>query len=129
MITSSVMSDTALRITAVLADLQQEVGVETAVLCTSDGLPVNDQSANITHLAAVAGFLLSAAHQSSALLGLGRKGCQEVTVHLANDTFLICWPFIAGKTELILIVLFKQKSVYKRLLAQTIRSLQQAVEE
>ena len=127
MIIEGIISETAQRLSAVLEELQGEAGVHTAVLCTADGLPVNGQAANMTHIAAVAGFLLSAAYQSSALLG--RKGCQEVTVHLADDTLLICWPFIAGETDLILIVLFKQKLAYKRLLAQTIRAIQQTVEE
>ena len=127
MITDGFVSEAAQRLAAVLVKLQKESEVETAVLCTSDGLPVNGQATNISHMAAVAGFLLSAAQQSTALLG--RRGCQEVTVNLADETFLVCWPFIAGKTDLILIVLFKQKSAYKRLLAQTIRSVQQAVEE
>ena len=127
MILNGFVSETAQRLSAVLAELQTDEAVETAVLCTSDGLPINGQAANISHIAAVAGFLLSAANQSGALLG--RKGCQEVTVHLADETFLVCWPFTAGKTGLILIVLFKQKPAYKRLLTQTIRSVKQAVEE
>jgi predicted regulator of Ras-like GTPase activity (Roadblock/LC7/MglB family) len=127
MITEGFISETTQRLSAVLTQLQAHPEIQTAVLCTSDGLTVNGQVSNMSYIAATAGFLLSAAHQSSVLLG--SKGCQEVTVHLADDTFLVCWPFIAGDTELILTVLFKQKLAYKRLLTQTIRAIQQAVEE
>jgi predicted regulator of Ras-like GTPase activity (Roadblock/LC7/MglB family) len=127
MITGEFVSDTTKRLSAILASLQKQPDIQTAVLCTADGLTVNGQAANMSHIAAVGGFLLSAAQQASTILG--RKNCQEVTVHLADDAFLICWPFIAGETELILTVLFKQRSAYKRLLAQTVRAIQQAVED
>lgn len=127
MITDELVSDTARHLSAVLASLQRQPEVQTAVLCTADGLTVNTQATNMSHIAAVGGFLLSAAQQSSAILE--RKNCQEVIVHLADGACLICWPFTAGETQLILTVLFKQKSAYRRLLAQTVRAIQQAVKD
>ena len=127
MITDGFVSGTAERLTAILTELQQQPEVKTVVLCTADGLTVNGQTTNMGHISAVGGFLLSAAHLSSSILG--HKHCQEVTVQLADNALLVCWPFMAAKTELILTVLFEGKPSYKRLLAQIVREIQQALEE
>lgn len=120
------MSDMAQRMTAVLAELQQEPGVETAVLGTADGLTVNGQAPEQT--AAVASFLIASAQQASAILGRS-KTSRELTIRLANDALLVCWPFVAGSIELILAVIFKQETAYKRLLTRTARAIQQAIED
>jgi predicted regulator of Ras-like GTPase activity (Roadblock/LC7/MglB family) len=127
MITQSVVSESTQNFLAIINDIQEHALVRTVVLCTSDGLPIHGQDTRINHIAAVAGFLLSSAKQSSGMLG--SQECQEVTIEMSNNTILVCHPFMAGETELILTVLLEQKSAYKRLVTQTIGKIQEAVKE
>lgn len=127
MITQSVISESTKDFLAIINDLQDQSIVQTAVLCTSDGLPINGQETRINHIAAVAGFLLSSAKQSSSMLG--SLECQEVMIEMSNNTVLVCHPFMAGETELILTVLLEQRSAYKRLVLQAIGRIQEAVKE
>jgi len=125
-ITDRLVSETTQRLTEILTNLQEQPEVEKVVLCTADGLTVNGQTANISQVSAVGGFMLSAANLSSGLLG--HSNSKEVTVEFADDAFLVCQLFNAGKISLILTVLFNQKLAYKRLLTQKIRDIQRAME-
>lgn len=125
--TESPVSQSIQRLLAIVEAVQQQPYVQTAVLCTADGLPIYRQDTRITHIAAVAGFLLSAAKQSSNMLG--RQTCQEIVVQLADDSILVCHPFMAGQTELILTLVLTQKTAYKRLITHTTNLIREAVEE
>lgn len=126
MITQSTVSKSTKKLLAIIEDLQAHDHVQTVVLCTADGLPVYGQETTINHIAAVSGFLLSAAKQSSNMLG--RHNCEEVTVQLSNDAILICHPFMAGETELILAILVDHQLAYKRMILQAISTIREAVE-
>ena len=124
---NSPVSPSAQHLWAILSDLQEHSFVQTVALCTADGIPVHEQVAKTTQIAAVAGFLLSSAKQSSNMLG--HKNCHEVTIEFSNGSILVCHTFLAGETELILALILKQKSAYRRLLMQTIGAIKEAVEE
>ncbi len=125
MIVDSRISDKAKLISAVLANLQREPNVESAVLCTEDGLAVNGQAVEQT--AAVASFLIASAQQASAILGR-KKDTQEITIRMGNNSLLVCWPFVANDTSLIIASIFKKEVAYKRLLSRTADAIQQAIE-
>ncbi|MCA9959619.1 MAG: roadblock/LC7 domain-containing protein [Anaerolineales bacterium] len=125
MITESLVSKSSQKLQAVLDDLQHQPYVETAVLGTTDGLPVSPQVPEVSHLAAVAGFLLAAAKQSSSMLG--RRGCEEVVIQLSAEAILICHPFMSGEMELILTILLQRNTAYKRLAAQTIHAIEEVL--
>lgn len=127
MIIENAISDTTLKLTNLLSKMHQQPHVETVVLSTADGLTVNGLASDLGHISAIGGFLLSAAHLSSNILG--RKNCQEVFVHLNDDSFLVCWPFMAGESQLILTVLFNQRFDYRRLMVQKIKEIQLAMED
>lgn len=127
MITESRVSQSTQKITAIIENLQNQPHVQTAVLCTADGLPVHGQESKINHMAAVAGFLLSAARQSSNMLGY--QSCHELYLQLSHEDALVFRPFIAGQSDLILTILINKKAAYKHLIAHTVSSIQQAVEE
>jgi predicted regulator of Ras-like GTPase activity (Roadblock/LC7/MglB family) len=126
MLINEAVSNVAQALAHIIDSLQDLPEVETAVLSTVDGLAVNGSTPPASQIAAVASFMMSAANQSSVILG--RQGSYEITIEMVNETTLVCWPFEAGDAQLILTVIFKQKMAYKRLLAQTIRTIQQAVE-
>jgi predicted regulator of Ras-like GTPase activity (Roadblock/LC7/MglB family) len=126
MIFDGLISDKAYLISAALAELQKLPEVETAVLCTSDGLAIDGQTPE--QIAAVASFLVASVKQASAILGRRRKA-QEVTIRLGNNSSLVCWPFTAGEATLIIAAIFNQGIAYKRLLKQTAQSIQEAVED
>lgn len=126
MIVEGLKSDKAHLISAALAGLQNLPEIETAVLCTIDGLTIDGQAPE--KVAAVASFLVASVKQGSAILGRKRQA-QEVTVRLDDNSMLVCWPFTAGETVLIISAIFKQGSPYKRLLNHTAQSIQQAIQE
>ena len=128
MITDQLVSGTARKLTSILADLQRRSDVEKVVLSTADGLTVNGQVPNVGHMSAVGGFLLSAANLSSNLLE-DHSNCKEVTLEFADGAYLVCRLFVAGNSQLILTVLFNQKSVYTQLLTHKIREIQQTLEK
>lgn len=124
MIFEGLKSDKAHLISAALAELQEMPEVETAVLCTADGLAVNGQVPE--QIAAVASFLVVSAQQASAILGR-KHGAEEINIRMGNNSTLICWPFTAGEVSLIIAVIFTQDIPYKRLLKQISQEIQHAV--
>ena len=126
MSTNRLISEKAQLISAVLADLQSQPAVETAVLCTEDGLAAVDGKAT-EQTAAVASFLIASAQQASAILGR-KKNTQEVIIRMGNDALFICWPFVANDSSLIIASIFNKEVAYKRLLTRTADAIQQAIE-
>jgi predicted regulator of Ras-like GTPase activity (Roadblock/LC7/MglB family) len=120
------VSVTAQRLKSVLDDLNRQPAVQHSILATEDGLPVGPFK-NGNSLAAVAGFLAAAARQSGAMLSMTE--IEEIVIVLAGGRLLICRRFPAGNTQLLLAVIFSEERTYRRLIDQTIRSIQQAVEK
>ena len=126
MIFENLKSDKVRPISAALRALQNKREVETAVLCTNDGLTVIGQAPE--QIAAVASFLVASAQQGSAILGR-KSEVQEVIVSMENGSTLICLPFTAQEVSLILAVIFSKEIAYRRLLSQTVNAIQQAISD
>lgn len=124
MIFEDLKSDKTRPISAALRSLQKLPEVDSAVLCTEDGLAVTGQAPE--QLAAVASFLVASAQQGSAILGR-KSNVQEVAIAMENGSLFVSWSFIAGDIYLIIAVIFNKEIPYRRLLNQTARAIQQAV--
>ncbi len=120
------MPDVMRQILNILARLRGKPEVETAVLATMDGLAIDANMPGAGQTAAVAGFMVAATRQSTAMLGVNQA--QALLVTLTNDSFIVLYPFTAADSQLILAVLFNQPFAYKRLLAQTMRHIQRIME-
>lgn len=110
----------------ILADLADQPAVASVSLATADGVAI-DTAPMASRTAAAAGFLCTAAQQTFTLLGLGES--TEVVIYGPSDLFLVSRLFTIRGSRLVLTVVFNQPISYKRLLAHTIRSIQQMMEQ
>lgn len=127
MLAAEKTSETAQRLSQIMATLRENPTVEGAVLSTEDGLAIDAATSLAMQMAAVAGFMSAATHQSLVMLGL--KESYEVVIREKAGCFLVCRPFRAGDSQLILTVVFKKKATYRNLLRQTIRAIQKTVKK
>jgi len=127
MLTNQPPSPAAQALAQKMAALHNRQDVDIAVLATEDGLAINTDNPAAHKLAAAAGFTLALTRQASVLLGLAES--QEITMETTDGRFLVCVPFSAGFSRLVLAVVFRKKRSYKRLLQQTARALQQTLED
>lgn len=127
MLPDTTISPIAQALTDIVEALTKKAGVETAVLCTNDGLPVHPTTGVGHQVAAISGFMTASAQQS--LFMLGMEGSEEVIIRAANGVFLACRSFQAGQSELTLTAIFRPNVPYKQLLSQTVRAIQQTVEK
>ena len=125
MLSSTTMPETIEQLMGVLEELNQHPLVHCAVLSSEDGLPIENPDSVASQLAAVAGFLQANTRQAWAMLGL--KQGQEVVISIESNYLIVCRSFEAAGMGLILAVVFTGSVAYKRLLAQTIRAIQQAM--
>jgi predicted regulator of Ras-like GTPase activity (Roadblock/LC7/MglB family) len=112
-------SPVAQALTNLMGRLHQHNLVESAVLSTADGLPLETTAAVANQFAAVVGFLMANAQQTCANLSL-KDECTELTIRQESGRLLVCRSFSVDNGRLILAVLFKQYGPYTRLLDQTI---------
>jgi predicted regulator of Ras-like GTPase activity (Roadblock/LC7/MglB family) len=125
MLSNSSRPDTVEQLSGILAELNQQPMVHWAVLSSEDGLPIENPEPVASQLAAVAGFLQANTRQAWAMLGLRQE--QEVVVTIESNYLIVCRSFEAAGMGLILAVVFTGAPAYKRVLAQTIRAIQQAM--
>lgn len=121
------LSPTVQAIAGILEPLSNDITIETAVLCTEDGLPIHPTNAVGNQMAALAGFMAATAYQAFAMIGL--KNNHELLVYQEDGTFLVCRPFVAGKFRLILAIILRPNTPYKRLINQIIKDIQQIMEK
>jgi predicted regulator of Ras-like GTPase activity (Roadblock/LC7/MglB family) len=114
------------KITKALAQLKRHPDVETAVLATGDGLSLDATLPASGNTAAVAGFMMAATRQSTAMLGIDQ--IKTLTMHLPNGTFIIYYPFVAADHQLILTVIFKRSTRHKRLLSDVVKKITEIME-
>lgn len=110
----------------IIGDLEKRPFIETVTLSTTDGLAIVQTDNKAERAAAVASLMATAAKQAQLMLNLDR--CDEIMLSLQNNNFLVYHPFTAGGTRLILTVLFKEQTTYKRLLAHTSNSIKQIMD-
>ncbi len=127
MLTNPSLSPVARALAQKMTALNDHENVDLAVLATEDGLVINAGKAATHKLAAAAGFTLALSRQVSVLLGLTES--REITMEMADGRFLVCVPFSAGFSRLVLAVIFHEKRSYRRLLRQTAAALQQTLED
>lgn len=109
----------------ILAELGNQPTVALVSLATADGVAI-DTAASAGKMAAAAGFLATAAHQAFAMLSLGAS--HEIVIYGTDDSFWVSRLFPANGSWLILSVWFDAPTSYKRLLAQSVRAIQQMME-
>ena len=110
----------------ILAELANQPAVALVNLATADGVPINTAD-NSGRISAAAGFLVTAAQQAFAMLSLGETA--EVVIYGQNDIFLVSRIFPTNGSRLILSILFDAPTSYKRMVAHTVRSIQQIMEQ
>jgi predicted regulator of Ras-like GTPase activity (Roadblock/LC7/MglB family) len=110
----------------ILAELANQPTVALVSLATADGVAI-DTAASAGKMAAAAGFLATAAHQAFAMLGLGESN--EVVIYDTDGRFWVSRIFPANGSRLILSVWFDAPTSYKRLLAHSVRAIQQMMEQ
>jgi predicted regulator of Ras-like GTPase activity (Roadblock/LC7/MglB family) len=110
----------------ILAELANQPAVVLVNLATADGVPIN-MADNSGRISAAAGFLVTAAQQAFAMLSLGETA--EVVIYGHNDIFLVSRIFPTNGSRLILSILFDAPTSYKRMVAHTVRSIQQIMEQ
>lgn len=121
------ISKTAKQLGELMEQLSAREDVVLAVLATDDGLAIERGEAAETQLAAVAGFMRTAAQQSFTMLGLSQTN--EIVIRSANNELLICRSFQTSGANLILTIVFTQDIAYKRLVQQTMSAIRQAMEK
>jgi predicted regulator of Ras-like GTPase activity (Roadblock/LC7/MglB family) len=111
----------AQRLAEAMQALNQHELVESAVLSTVDGLPLEGTAARAAQLAAAAGFMLANAQQTCANLSV-KDDCAEVVVRQESGRLLICRAFTVHNSRLILVVLLKRDGSYQLLINQVIQN-------
>lgn len=114
-------------VTAIMAELPLRNGVEAAVLSTEDGLSIQRISSQGTRLAAVAGFMKTAAQQAFTMMGLDKA--EELIIRGGEQHVLISSSFYASRSKLILTIVFDGALFYEDIVAETVAAIQQAMEK